>query len=245
MFSKYLVALVGVFGVCNARSTANLFKKDTCQPDPKLCPLGVVSCTAPNLDSCCASSVGLHVMTMGCDGSWPPNTGCDDARNYDKIACTIKEQRPLLYNDMVRYWPSSSGDNEDFWLHEWNKHGTCVSTLNPKCFNAPAKNGVDALEYFDMTMKYFKMWDIYSSLEKRCIVPTANTTDPATQVTYSVAQIKQALREDFGAEPALFCNNGTLNEVSFYFFTKDNFEPVFTFPRANDTCKTVAYINKY
>jgi ribonuclease T2 len=32
---------------------------------------------------------------------------------------------------MSTYWKDYQGDDETFWEHEWAKHGTCISTLEP------------------------------------------------------------------------------------------------------------------
>lgn len=32
----------------------------------------------------------------------------------------------LLIDDLNKYWYSTEGKNEDFWKHEWEKHGTCM-----------------------------------------------------------------------------------------------------------------------
>jgi len=36
---------------------------------------------------------------------------------------------------MNKYWKNNAGTDESFWEHEWNKHGTCISTLEPGCYN--------------------------------------------------------------------------------------------------------------
>jgi ribonuclease T2 len=35
---------------------------------------------------------------------------------------------------MTKYWKDYSGDDESFWEHEWNKHGTCINTIEPDCY---------------------------------------------------------------------------------------------------------------
>lgn len=59
------------------------------------------------------------------------------------------------------YWKDYKGDDEDFWEHEWGKHGTCISTLEPKCYD----NGTpqqDVVDYFQETVELFQELDSYS-----------------------------------------------------------------------------------
>lgn len=35
---------------------------------------------------------------------------------------------------MQTYWKDDEGDDEGFWEHEWNKHGTCINTIEPSCY---------------------------------------------------------------------------------------------------------------
>jgi ribonuclease T2 len=34
---------------------------------------------------------------------------------------------PQLLQNMDTLWPNLLGRNEDFWEHEWTKHGTCTT----------------------------------------------------------------------------------------------------------------------
>lgn len=56
---------------------------------------------------------------------------------------------------MSEYWKDFRGDDANLWEHEWNKHGTCVSTLETHCYKdyLPQQEVVD---YFDKTVEIYK-----------------------------------------------------------------------------------------
>lgn len=61
---------------------------------------------------------------------------------------------------MQTYWKSNDGTDESFWEHEWNKHGTCISTLDTDCYtNYEAQEEV--VDFFKTTVKLFKTLDTY------------------------------------------------------------------------------------
>ena len=39
-----------------------------------------------------------------------------------------------LYNNMSYSWKDYHGKDSSFWAHEYNKHGTCFSTIKPSCY---------------------------------------------------------------------------------------------------------------
>ena len=60
-----------------------------------------------------------------CDGTW--GQFCDPSREENDIAGLLQNQgqTPLL-SFMQTYWKDDNGDDNSFWAHEWNKHGTCM-----------------------------------------------------------------------------------------------------------------------
>lgn len=59
------------------------------------------------------------------------------------------------------YWKDSGGDDESFWEHEYNKHGTCISTLDPSCYNGYTTNQ-EVVDFFQKTVDLFQTLDSYT-----------------------------------------------------------------------------------
>jgi ribonuclease I len=76
---------------------------------------------------------------------------------------------PIL-NDMNKYWFSFYGNNEEFWGHEWSKHGTC-STLNQfNFFN-------ETLDLYK-TSSYKKFFNMCNNTELNCDIPYNKHFEP-------------------------------------------------------------------
>lgn len=56
---------------------------------------------------------------------------------------------------MSMYWKDYWGDDENLWKHEWSKHGTCISTLETKCYSEYVSQE-DVVDYFNKTVELFK-----------------------------------------------------------------------------------------
>lgn len=112
---------------------------------------------------------------------------------------------------MNTYWVSDSGTAESFWEHEWGKHGTCISTLEPSCYTnyQPTEEVPD---FFNRTVNLFKSLPTYDWLSDAGIVPS-------TSATYTSAQIQSALSKNRGGHQVyLGCTGGsTLDEVWYFF----------------------------
>jgi ribonuclease T2 len=144
-----------------------------------------------------------------CDGTYDAN--CDDSRAYTNITAILKAAgRQDLVDYMQTYWVSDSGSSETFWEHEWGKHGTCVSTLEPNCYTSyqPTEEVPD---FFNRTVSLFKSLPTYQWLADAGITPSSSQT-------YTTAQIQAALSKNHGGHQVhLGCRSGALNEVWYFF----------------------------
>ena len=95
-----------------------------------------------------------------CDGTYA--SYCDSTREFTNITAIISASgRTELLDLMNTYWKDYQGDDEDFWEHEWGKHGTCINTLDPKCYaNNDSQQGV--VDYFQKTTDLFGELDSYT-----------------------------------------------------------------------------------
>lgn len=111
---------------------------------------------------------------------------------------------------METYWKDNSGNDESFWEHEWGKHGTCISTLDPNCYvNYTPQEEVR--DYFQKTVDLFKTLDTYTFLAIAGIVPS-------TTKTYTSAQIEKALSAfRGGVNASIQCTDNQLNQVYYHF----------------------------
>lgn len=144
-----------------------------------------------------------------CDGTYQSN--CDDSRAYTNITAILKAfNRQNLLDYMNTYWISDDSSNEVFWEHEWGKHGTCISTLDPQCYTdyQPTEEVPD---FFNRTVSLFQSLPTYTWLSAAGITPS-------TSKTYTASAIQSALSANRdGHQVYLGCNGDTLDEVWYYF----------------------------
>ncbi|KAI0332882.1 RNase Gf29 [Cubamyces sp. BRFM 1775] len=147
-----------------------------------------------------------------CDGTFSEN--CDSSRDYSNLASLLQDQGA---NDtlsfMQEYWVDIHGQNEQFWEHEWNTHGTCYSTLNPSCLPSGSSKGAEAVAFFQAVVKLFKTLPTYDFLAQAGITPS-------TSVTYSLSALTDALKNATGVTPTLNCAGSSLSSIQWYFNLK-------------------------
>ena len=174
-------------------------------------------------------------------GLWPDlcNGGfdafCDSSRSHSDIKDVLqralnseddanggKEMVNQLLDFMSTYWLSYDGNDEHLWAHEWNKHGTCISTLEPNCYPPPTPalsdskhhHHLDVLDYFLHTTSLFRTLDTYTTLAKADILPSHTTR-------YTLRDLEDAVSSSPHGQPVTFrCNHrGELDEVWYHFST--------------------------
>ncbi|PNS20284.1 Ribonuclease T2 [Sphaceloma murrayae] len=147
-------------------------------------------------------------------GLWPDNCDgtyeqfCDPSREYANISCILEAAGPRgrnVLSFMQKYWKDQAGQDESFWEHEWNKHGTCYSTLQPKCFGH-YKPQEEVVDYFEQATRSFRSLPTYQYLKQAGIVPT-------TAKNYTYDEFVAALRKPSGITALPRCSKGEVYEV--------------------------------
>ncbi|KAJ4127855.1 Ribonuclease T2 precursor (RNase T2) [Fusarium equiseti] len=150
-----------------------------------------------------------------CDGTYPQF--CDKSREYSDIKSIVSKflgNATLSYMD--KYWVSQDGDDESLWQHEWDKHGTCISTLEPSCYTG-YKSGEEAADYIKKTISLFKELPTYKWLAEAGI-------EPSDEKTYTYNEIEDALAGQHGARVTIGCKGKTLSEVWYHFNVKGSLQ---------------------
>ncbi|KAJ0425851.1 ribonuclease T2-like protein [Aspergillus carlsbadensis] len=155
-------------------------------------------------------------------GLWPDNCDgtyeefCDESREFSNITSILQDQgRTELLSYMTKYWKDYSGDDESFWEHEWNKHGTCINTIEPDCYTdyTPQEEVGD---YLQKTVDLFKTLDTYKALADAGI-------KPSTSKTYTLSEIHDALAAIHGDfAPYVACDGDYLNEAWYFYYVRGN-----------------------
>ena len=104
----------------------------------------------------------------------------------------------------------TNGTAADLWAHEWNKHGTCLSTIQPSCYD-DYMPGQDIVDYFRATIQLSRSLPTFTFLESCGIVPSHGQT-------YSLADIESCIADTtWGHTPHVGCSeDGYLNEILYY-----------------------------
>ncbi len=152
---------------------------------PKTCSNPQLSCQNPSAvaDLCCFNAPGGQILQTQfwdtnpstgpsnswtihglwpdhCDGTYDSN--CDPSRAYTDLTGILQSfGKTDLLSYMQTYWKDNAGDDETFWEHEWAKHGTCMSTLQPSCYSGYSK-GEEYVDFAQRTVDLFKTLDSYT-----------------------------------------------------------------------------------
>jgi ribonuclease I len=107
-------------------------------------------------------------------GLWPERKDGNYPSNCSNAPFGVSSS---LEAELNKYWESYNGDNPDFWLHEWSKHGTCVS---------PAES---CEAYLGSVV------NLFLAVDPQGLLATHHIT-PSNSVSYSVSAFLEAFATD-------------------------------------------------
>lgn len=230
---------------------------DTCPADSPLscsCGSGSSSTSSSCSDSCCHEvSNGLFLSTQFWDYS--PATGPDDlftlhglwsdtcSGSYNtycnswQITSAQSTLQQLGYNSLLStmnsVWFNNAGTSDDLWTHEFNKHGTCMATVNPSCYSSSAPDSQNVGDFFTTAVDMFNNLPTYKWL-------TAAGLSPSTSKTYDVSDIESILSAQVGnTKVYLGCDSSNnLQEVWYAFYLQGSVASGVFSPTDNPTAST-------
>jgi ribonuclease T2 len=123
-------------------------------------------------------------------GVWPTKIGangpffCNSALHFDP------DQLTPIMKELQEDWPNIEANTKpnSFWKHEWNKHGTCASSL-------PLLNSVTA--YFKQGLQWNQDYDLANVLKKNNIIPNMQG--------YNISDIYDTVKAVMGKNPRVEC----------------------------------------
>ena len=114
-------------------------------------------------------------------------------------------------------------------MHEWAKHGTCVSTLTPTCYGDDYVETEEVVDYVGKVIELFQGLPTYKVGYKRLSLDDSRVTNPISKwledagivpsndVTYNLDDIISALSAQRGVSPVVACDHGELREAWYFF----------------------------
>ncbi|KAF5119259.1 hypothetical protein DV454_000082 [Geotrichum candidum] len=234
--STHAVYSASLFGL-KSRGFSSLIERAGVSDSHEQCPVDTpLSCTSGTTDSCCVEATnGLFLATQFWDfypqtgpsnlftthGLWSDKCSggydqyCNpswEITNVTEILQDLGEED--LLQKMNYSWKNMGKTDEDLWLHEFNKHGTCMSTVNPSCYPETAEKYRYVGDFFNRVVSIQDQLPTYDILAQAGIVPT-------TEKKYKTADLEAALSKHVqGKTVRLGCTNGALQEVWYYFKLK-------------------------
>ena len=147
---------------------------------PSICDTSA-GCHVPTDPAPVANDFWLHGLWPNYNnGSWPQFCGNTP---YDR------NQISSILTDMSHFWPAVLTDSEDqFWGHEWTKHGTC---------SAPVLSS--ELNYFQTILTIRKKFNLLNLFVQSGV-------NPGTSAQFTAVEMANAISKSFGFAPDIRCN---------------------------------------
>ncbi|KAK9707231.1 hypothetical protein RND81_07G181900 [Saponaria officinalis] len=140
--------------------------------------------------TCCYPPTGKPAADFTVFGLWPYFTDGTFPHDCAGASTDVDPLKPLE-GGLHTAWPSCTCPQigRKFWLHEWNKHGTC------------SKSVLDEIPYLQAAINLKSKINLLQALEKAGIRPDNRE--------YALGSIKQAISSAFGFDPWIQCNQNS------------------------------------
>ncbi|KAL7307486.1 hypothetical protein TKK_0000665 [Trichogramma kaykai] len=139
----------------------------------------------------CASSWARNDLDWTVHGLWPSNLysdrflgNCNRTARFDgeQLDAALRAQLEYHWTDLKR-----AAYRDDFWRHEWEKHGTCAMRVD-------ALSGMR--NYFQRTIELLKRFNVGHHLEKQGVMPGNH---------YDFDEFNDAIVKAYGARAKIKC----------------------------------------
>jgi ribonuclease I len=98
-------------------------------------------------------------------GLWPQTTTDNYPEYCKKVIFDINQLTPIM-SALQKFWYSEEEKNEEFWKHEWEKHGSCVWTpMNEYDYF------IKALKLYHTAIENKLELKYYNSKTGKCLIP--------------------------------------------------------------------------
>lgn len=206
---------------------------------PITCPANLpLTCTnsTPIHNTCCFESPGgIMLQTQFWDyypaigkndsftmhGLWPDN--CDGSYEQfcnGKLNIQRGDIRRILVDEfhdpelllkIETSWKNFNGDDELLWVHEFNKHATCIKTIRPECYGDEFVKDRNVYDFLKIAVNLYEKYPTFDFLGAHGIVPSLTQT-------YTFEEIDSALSAGFGGHSVFFkCNRYQALQEVWYF----------------------------
>ena len=149
-------------------------------------------------------------------------------------------------NPVTPQSPSGYGGNLIFWAHEYAKHGSCISTIQPACNGGSKVQAVG--DYLSSVVQFNSQFNWYSILAAQGILPS-NTP-------ISLASISAAVFNTFGHTVSFYCSGNAgpdgqskyLREIWSYFMANQGSTGYFMVDTASTqttSCSPMVYYQPF
>ena len=174
-------------------------------------------------NNCGSKADHVYKNTMTLHGLWP-SLKSGKQLNTCTSGIDIKDDGSELFKSMRQYWPSFAKSNEEFWEHEYNKHGYCMVE----------EKGWDGYEdYFSFVIS------LHLKTYKDLII---NAFPDQKTITITYDNFVKAIRKIIpNATLKMNCKSNYIYEI--YFYVEKDFTPS-TSSRFSNTCKSAKLVFK-